>query len=412
MDYATERKRKIIINIFYYAIILGLFYFFMRYAFGIFLPFIVAVIIAAILQKPINTLTKRFRGKKGIISTILVLVFVGLVATFIIFVGAQMVSAVKSFASFLSQKIESLPDFINTIQDWFYKVIAFLPDSAENVIHNAIDSVVAKLSSFAASSEVSSVKTSSLPSFDFSSLSAPISGIWSIAKGIPSILISIVISIIATCFVAADYDTLKSFIIRQFPEKKRFALSKTKLIIRNSVFKLIKAYLLIILITFFEVTIGLNILSWLNIFHSEYILFIAFITAIVDVMPVLGTGTIIIPWALYSFITSDTPLGIGLLVLYAFITVARQFIEPKLVAGQLGLPPFVTIMGMYVGLKLFGVIGIFIVPFVLIILKLLNDDGVIHLWIPNPKARSVLDEESVNNEEKEGFFKSIFKKKK
>lgn len=411
MDYATERKRKIIINIFYYAIILGLFYFFMRYAFGIFLPFIVAVIIAAILQKPINTLTKRFRGKKGIISTILVLVFVGLVATFIIFVGAQMVSAVKSFASFLSQKIESLPDFINTIQEWFYKVIAFLPDSAENVIHNAIDSVVAKLSSFAASSEVSSA-TPNLPSFDFNSLSAPISGIWSIAKGIPSILISIVISIIATCFVAADYDTLKSFIIRQFPEKKRFALSKTKLIIRNSVFKLIKAYLLIILITFFEVTIGLNILSWLNIFHSEYILFIAFITAIVDVMPVLGTGTIIIPWALYSFITSDTPLGIGLLVLYAFITVARQFIEPKLVAGQLGLPPFVTIMGMYVGLKLFGVIGIFIVPFVLIIIKLLNDDGVIHLWIPNPKARSVLDEESVNNEEKEGFFKSIFKKKK
>ena len=411
MDYATERKRKIIINIFYYAIILGLFYFFMRYAFGIFLPFIVAVIIAAILQKPINTLTKRFRGKKGIISTILVLVFVGLVATFIIFVGAQMVSAVKSFASFLSQKIDSLPDFINTIQDWFYKIISFLPDSAEKFIHNAIDSLVAKLSSLAASSEVSSA-TSNLPSFDFNSLSAPISGIWSIAKGIPSILISIVISIIATCFVAADYDTLKSFIIRQFPEKKRFALSKTKLIIRNSVFKLIKAYLLIILITFFEVTIGLNILSWLNIFHSEYILFIAFITAIVDVMPVLGTGTIIIPWALYSFITSDTPLGIGLLVLYAFITVARQFIEPKLVAGQLGLPPFVTIMGMYVGLKLFGVIGIFIVPFVLIIIKLLNDDGVIHLWIPNPKARSVLDEESVNNEEKEGFFKSIFKKKK
>lgn len=411
MDYATERKRKIIINIFYYAIILGLFYFFMRYAFGIFLPFIVAVIIAAILQKPINTLTKRFRGKKGIISTILVLVFVGLVATFIIFVGAQMVSAVKSFASFLSQKIESLPDFINTIQDWFYKIISFLPDSAEKFIHNAIDSLVAKLSSLAASSEVSSA-TPNLPSFDFNSLSAPISGIWSIAKGIPSILISIVISIIATCFVAADYDTLKSFIIRQFPEKKRFALSKTKLIIRNSVFKLIKAYLLIILITFFEVTIGLNILSWLNIFHSEYILFIAFITAIVDVMPVLGTGTIIIPWALYSFITSDTPLGIGLLVLYAFITVARQFIEPKLVAGQLGLPPFVTIMGMYVGLKLFGVIGIFIVPFVLIIIKLLNDDGVIHLWIPHPKAKSVLDEEAEEKEEKEGFFKSLFKKKK
>ena len=412
MDIATERKRKVIINIFYYAIILGLFYFFMRYAFGIFLPFIVAVIIAAILQKPINTLTKRFRAKKGLISAILVLVFIGLIGTFLVFVGAQMVSAVKNFASFLTQKIDSLPDFLNTIQNWFYKIIAFLPDSAENVIHNAIDSVVAKLSSFAASSEVSSATTSSLPSFDFSSLSAPISGIWSIAKGIPSILIAMVISIIATCFIAADYDTLKSFIIRQFPDKKRYALSKTKLIIKNSVFKLIKAYLLIIFVTFCEMSLGLYILSWLGIFKSEYILFIAFITAIVDVMPVLGTGTLIIPWALYSFITSDTPLGIGLLAIYAFITVARQFIEPKLVAGQLGLPPFVTIIGMYVGLKLFGVIGIFIVPFVLIILKLLNDDGVIHLWIPHPKAKSVLDEEAEEKKEKEGFFKSLFKKKK
>lgn len=73
-------------------------------------------------------------------------------------------------------------------------------------------------------------------------------------------------------------------------------------------------------------------------------------------------------------------MGIGVLVLYIFISVMRQFIEPKLVAGQLGLPPFLTIMGMYIGLKLFGIIGMFMVPLTIILIKLLNDEGVIHIW--------------------------------
>ena len=73
-------------------------------------------------------------------------------------------------------------------------------------------------------------------------------------------------------------------------------------------------------------------------------------------------------------------MAIGVIVLYVFITIMRQFIEPKLVAGQLGLPPFVTIIGMYIGARLFGIIGIFAVPLTIILIKLLNDEGIIHLW--------------------------------
>ena len=76
----------------------------------------------------------------------------------------------------------------------------------------------------------------------------------------------------------------------------------------------------------------------------------------------------------------DIGRGIGLLVIYVIITVLRQYIEPKLVAGQLGLPPIATLIGMYLGLKIFGVMGMFILPLTITILKVLNDDGVIHLW--------------------------------
>lgn len=384
LDEATVRKRKAIINIFYYAIFLGLFYVFIRYALGIFLPFMVAILIAILVQKPTNFLDRKLPVKRGIISTVLVLLVVALIAILMVFVGAQIVSAVKSFASFLSHKIESIPDFLSAAQQWIYKKIAFLPDNAEKIARNAIESLIGNLSSVAASNEVSDATSavSSFSGFDFSTLSGPISGIWSFAKGIPSILISCIVSIIAACFVAEDYDTVKQFIVRQFKGEKRIALSRTKEIFRSSVLKLLKAYAIIIFITFCEMALGLKILSWLNVYKGGYIIFISLITAVVDIMPVLGTGTILIPWAIYSFIMGASPMGIGLLVLYAFITIARQFIEPKLVAGQLGLPPFVTIMGMYVGLKLFGVVGMLLVPLMIIMLKLLNDEGIIHIWTP------------------------------
>ena len=87
-------------------------------------------------------------------------------------------------------------------------------------------------------------------------------------------------------------------------------------------------------------------------------------------------------------------MAIGLLILYAAITVIRQIVEPKLVAGQLGLPPFVTLIAMYLGLKIFGVLGVFILPIIAIMLKLLNDEGIITLWKSPTK---VMAEEAENN---------------
>ena len=107
---------------------------------------------------------------------------------------------------------------------------------------------------------------------------------------------------------------------------------------------------------------------------------IAIVTSIVDIIPILGTGTILLPWLAYSFIVGNYAMGIGLLVMYIVISVIRQIIEPKFVAGQLGLPPFVTITALYLGLKIFGVLGMIIMPVIIVMLKLLNDEGIIHLW--------------------------------
>ena len=231
------------------------------------------------------------------------------------------------------------------------------------------------------SDKISSAISSGLgDNFSLSWITGPLSGVISTAKQVPTILLSVVISIVACCFMTSEFDEVKAFIVCQFPEGRRKDLSRAKSILRSSLGKMGKAYLLIMLVTFIEVSVGLTILKLLKFYSSSYIMVIAAVTAIVDILPVLGTGTVLIPWALYSLITGNIGMGIGLIVLYAAITVIRQIIEPKLVAGQLGLSPIVTIAALYFGLKVFGVLGMFVTPILIIMLKLLNDEGIIKLW--------------------------------
>ncbi len=384
---ATERKKKTIINILYYAILLTLFYCFMKYAFGLFFPFILAFVVAMAMQKPINFISGKTKLKKGLISGIMILLLVVALGFLVSLLGVKLWDGIQGFIDFLRHKFGDLPNFLDKAEVWVAERIAFLPSSIEDVINTNVSDIIASVKEFVLSNSNEIVEnapaspglSSMLGSIDFSAISSLTSGVIDTAKQIPTIFLGAVVSIFACVFMASDYDNLVGFVKRQFAGKSDNFV-KAKRIITTSFKNLIKAYILIILVTFCEMFLGLSVLKLFNIYKGGWVFFIAIITAIVDIFPVLGTGTILLPWSLYSFISGDIPMGIGILVLYVFISVMRQFIEPKLVAGQLGLPPFVTIMGMYIGLKLFGIIGMFMVPLTIILIKLLNDEGVIHIW--------------------------------
>ncbi len=376
----TEKKKKTIINIIYYALLLALFYFFMKYAFGLLFPFMVAFVVAMALQKPINFVCKKTKINKGVVSGVMVFALVIVLGFLISMLGVKLWEAFCDFLAFLSRKFGDMPTFISNLGTWIVERTGFLPNSIENLVNEKVLSFVDSFNSPDNVAAASSVDVSSLfKNIDFSTIATSLGGIWDTAKQIPTVLLAVIISIFACCFMASDYDRLVVFLRRQFAGKSD-NLSKAKRIVTTSFKNLIKAYLLIICITFAEMFIGLYALKILGIYKGSWIFFIALGTAIVDIFPVLGTGTILWPWSLYLFIAGDIPMAIGVIVLYVFITIMRQFIEPKLVAGQLGLPPFVTIIGMYIGARLFGIIGIFAVPLTIILIKLLNDEGIIHLW--------------------------------
>ncbi|MBR7060171.1 MAG: AI-2E family transporter, partial [Eubacterium sp.] len=118
---------------------------------------------------------------------------------------------------------------------------------------------------------------------------------------------------------------------------------------------------------------------------NSYYILIAALIAIFDILPVAGSGGILVPWALISLVMGNFKQAIGLIIIYIVITLIRQYIEPKIVGDTLGVHPLVTLMGLYFGLKLFGFLGMFIVPLTVMTLKVFNDTGRIHLWNPVEK---------------------------
>ena len=409
----VEKRKRTIINVIYFAIIVVIGFLAVRYALSVCLPFAIAFVFAAILQKPKKFLVKKAHFKNGAAAGLCVFLALLIVAALISLVGVRIFDEIKGFISYIGAQLKNLDEVVNNIETWLMNLISSLPEFLSKTLKESASDLFSSIREYLAgeSNNLSSSITSSIgEKFEFSWITGPLSGVISTAKQLPTVFLSVLISIIACCFMTSEFDEIKAFIVCQFPEHRRKDLSRAKHILRSSLGKMGKAYLLIMLVTFIEVSIGLTVLKLLNVFNSSYIMLIAAGTAVVDILPVLGTVTVLIPWAAYSLITGNLGMGIGLLVLYAVITVVRQIVEPKLVAGQLGLSPIVTIAALYFGLKVFGVLGMFVTPILVIMLKLLNDEGIIKLW-KSPVKLKAEDDTAEKTDEPDGKEEKASKKK-
>ncbi len=378
----TNKRRATLINLVYYVFVIALFYLFMKYAFGLVSPFIVAFAIAMFLQKPIRAISKKTKIKKGVIGAVSVLLIISLIVTAVVFVGYRLVLEFKGLGEYLMSLVDDLPRLIQSAEAWILDKITFLPDSVEKTASDAISGIADNL--LLATQEDMPQASVDAPvifgGIDFSTIATPLGGLLSTAMQIPTIFTAVLIGIIACFFLTCDYDGFTKMIKENLSEEHEKALVRTKRLLGDILGKMLKSYATLIFITFCEVSIGLNILKLIGVYEGGYIIAISICTAIVDILPVLGTGTIMIPWAIYNLFTGNVGLGIGLIVLYALITVIRQILEPRLVAMNVGIHPVVTLAGMYLGVQLFGFLGIFILPITFILVKALNDEGIVHIW--------------------------------
>lgn len=381
MNPKVEKRRDFLINLLFIAAILALAYIFFKYLFWSTAPFLLSFILAVLLQKPIRRLDKRTNKRMHTFwSILLVVISILIIIGPISLIISLIVSKVADFVSYISTQLNDLPTFLATLENKILDLIKFLPDqiyqTASESITNTFTTWIDGSDSTSIGIDMNAIK---------SGITSGVSGVYSVVKNIPSVLLSTVIGVIACIFFTKDYDHIVRFIQKQFPKGKENVLVELKQVFSKTVLTMFKAYGIIMSITFLELFLGFSVLSMLGIMKNSYFVLIAILIAIFDILPIAGSGGILIPWALICLVTGNYKQAIGLIVIYVIISIIRQYIEPKIVGSSLGVNPIVTLMGLYFGLKLFGFIGMFVIPLTVMTLKAMNDNGRIQLWQKSDK---------------------------
>ncbi|HHW72421.1 MAG TPA: sporulation integral membrane protein YtvI [Firmicutes bacterium] len=348
-----EQRKQFVINASYFAIIAGIAYLVMKYVLGLVAPFIIGFLVALVLQRSITFFSAKLRLPKKLAAVLLVLVFYAVLGVLLFWLAMSVFAGVKVL-------VERLPAvYANDIEPFLMDVF----ESVERIMLRFDMTVADFLEDFHVTLSQSLGKIVSEVS------SAAISAVTSAVSSVPKAFFGIVLAVISSAFFAMDFEMVMGFFQSLLPAKWQGMSGEIRAFSSNILGKYLKAYALIMLITFTEMAVGLSILG------VNGAIPIAAFTAVVDVLPVLGTGGIVIPWGLFNLVRGNLFLGFGLLVLYVVITFIRQAVEPRLVGQQIGLHPIVVLLCMYAGLKLFGVVGLFGLPITILVIKYFYTHG-------------------------------------
>jgi len=370
-----KQKVSFIVSVIFILFVVAIYYFSIKYALPFLSPFLVAFIIGGMLQRPIRFFAKKTKINQKFWAVVVTLVFFLTIGVGVFYIIYYIVHSVESI-------VLSIPDYVTQISDElssategkFSNLIAFLPDQLEQKVVVFMQELS---DDFSATIQGMIIKYSS----DIASLFTT-GGVGEAAINIPvkfaSVVVGIVIAIIGSFFISTDYVNIKKMILNLFPAKYRPTARRVKNFTIDTVFKMVKTYATLVLITYTELVIGFLIFKIAG-FNVPYIPVVAAAIAVIDILPVLGVGTVLLPWAVINIILGNWMYAIMILILYAIIWVARNFTEPKLVGSSFGLPPILMLMAIYAGGKLLGFMGLFIVPLTIVILKRLNDAGIIKL---------------------------------
>lgn len=304
------------------------------------LPFWLGLLIAAVLR-PVTLLFSRLlrlkRRRAAVFVTALFYTLLGLLLWLLLtLLWGQFCSiAARLPQLYKTVFLPALADFF----EWLSALLArFAPDlsGAVQLWMQSFASAAAKLSTSASS--------------------ALLAACTDIAGKIPLWFLTVVVTIFCSGFISLDYPKVMQLLLLPIPQKLRPGLARLKNFAATTLLRLVRAYLLLLLITFGELCLGLWLLG-VGPFAA-----VAAVIALLDLLPVIGTGSVLVPWAVLVLLGGESGLGWGLIVLYLVITVARNFLEPRIVGSSIGLPPLLSLVCVYAGLRLFGVLGAVLMP--------------------------------------------------
>ena len=354
----TERRREFIINIAYYAIVITLAFLCLKYVVKWIMPFVVGFIIALIMKPSINAVCRVTKLNRKLCTVVMLIIDYAILILIMWGLGSKLFTSLKDL---FTQLPSYYNDTISPLFDTIYKAVI---DFSARISPDTMSWVYSMYESLSDNVREFIVRFSS----------GMVSWLANTTTKLPFFLISFVFTILSSVFISMDYSGIFEFVKRQLPPKAAVFLSDARRHLGKSAAGYLRAYGIILVMTFTELSIGFLIL------RIKGAITLAAIIAVADILPVIGTGGILIPWAIVMLINRDLFVGIGLLVMYLIITLIRNFTEPKIVGDQLGLHPLVTLISIYVGYRLLGVTGMILLPVTVTILVGLHKTGRIKLW--------------------------------
>lgn len=342
-------------------------YFILEFSIPLLYPFIIGLIIALIINRPVNMIEKRTPLPRwAAVAIILLLLIIIVLGAFTLLV-TQVVIEITHLIALMPIYIQDATDYINEfiaqeIITNFYNNLQYIYQSLDQGYQTKIEENIG----------VGLTKLAAAGTYLVNSL---LGGLQAFLTSLPNAATVLVISLLAAFFISKDFYSIKHKTALLLPNIFKDRLATIFEDLKKALFGFVKAQLTLVSITGFIVVIGLIIL------RVEYAFTIGIITGLLDLLPLLGTGFVFVPWIIYLFIKGNFSLVIGLSILYGIVIIQRQIMEPKIVAENIGLDPLVTLISLFAGLQLFGVAGLIIGPVLVVIIYALINAGVfVDLW--------------------------------
>lgn len=317
-------------------------------------PFLLALLVAIFLE-PVNRLfMQKFRLNRIAAGTITSTLFTVLLIGLLVGVGVKIFAEVIAFWDKAPKVVGDANTYIQNTIDSAKELYAHMPPDAAMQLESWLKGL---------SNSLLNIVTSISHTFV------------GFAKGIPGMFIFFIVFLVAVYLFSYSLHSIKVSFLSIFEERSRKQVDEVLQNLRRSVLGFIRSQLILSVMTYILTLIGLLILG------LKYPLAIALLVVIVDIMPILGTGSFLVPWASYLLLTGNTFEGAGLIILFLVITVFRRIVEPKVLGDAVGISALSALVSLYVGFKLVGVIGVFLGPLVVIIYMAARKAGLFQMKI-------------------------------
>lgn len=339
-----ERAAAVVICVGAAVLLVRLFF---RYLLGALLPFLLAYLLSCLLRPLVDRMTARCGRGRRLLSALLVLLVTGGAVLLTVAGVRRALSELEQLLPRLGATMEEGNGGFSTALDYIWSISEHLPFLRrfeqtpgfsrfclwlDEAVRNAVGRLFEQLSGI---------------------LSA---GAVELVSGLPALLLFLTVFLMSCYYFTAEPGVLAEQLTSHLPPPWQARLTRFRQGVGRSLRRYFRACLLMALVTFSEMLIGLSVLQ------KPYPFLLALLIAVVDFLPVLGTGTILIPWGIIELLLGRTYSGLGLLLLYAASAVLRELIEPHLVGRSLGLHPLLSLLSVYVGFRLFGIPGMILTP--------------------------------------------------